>query len=85
MLTGLQIRAARAALSMSAEQLASLSSVSLRTVQRMELSDGVPSGRISTVLAIRAALENAGIEFIGSPDDRPGIRLKAIMPSGDKL
>lgn len=75
MVTGLQIRAARAALAMSAEELAARSSVSLRTVQRMELSDGVPPGRISTLFAIKAALENAGIEFIGTPQDRPGIRL----------
>ena len=24
---------------------------------------------------VKAALEAAGIEFVGSPDDRPGIRL----------
>ena len=31
---------------------------------------------IKTVLAIKKALETAGVEFIGSPDDRPGVRLK---------
>jgi hypothetical protein len=28
------------------------------------------------VMAIKNALEKAGIEFIGTPDDRPGVRLK---------
>jgi hypothetical protein len=37
--------------------------------------DGVPSGHIKTLLAIKAALEVAGVEFIGTPDDRPGVRL----------
>jgi len=26
--------------------------------------------------AVQKALEKAGIEFIGTPDDRPGVRLK---------
>lgn len=28
---------------------------------------------------IRAALEAAGIEFVGTPDDGPGIRLRAPL------
>jgi len=42
---------------------------------RIEATDGVPLGRVSTLLDVKAALETAGIEFVGSPDDRPGIRL----------
>jgi len=34
------------------------------------------SQNIKTIIAIKKALEEAGIEFIGSPDDRPGVRLK---------
>lgn len=75
MLIGRQIRAARAALGMSAEELAALSAVSLRTVQRIEMEDGIPAGRVSTIVAIKSALERAGIEFIGTPEDRPGIRV----------
>ena len=30
----------------------------------------------STLLDVKAALEAAGIEFIGTPDDSPGIRLR---------
>ena len=39
--------------------------------------DEVPPSRSSTLLDVKAALEAAGIEFIGSPTDRPGIRLAA--------
>ena len=42
---------------------------------RIEATNGVPLGRVSTLLGVKAALEAAGIEFVGSPDDRPGIRL----------
>lgn len=42
--------------------------------------DGVPTGQVRTLLAIKAALEAAGVEFIGNPDDRPGVRLKDIRP-----
>jgi hypothetical protein len=43
--------------------------------------DGVPSGQVRTIEALRGALEDAGVEFIGSPSDRPRVRLK---PAGDK-
>jgi DNA-binding Xre family transcriptional regulator len=70
-----QIRAARALLRWSAGDLAAASGIGTATLQRMEVMDGVPSGHIKTLLAIKAALESAGIEFIGTPDDRPGVRL----------
>jgi hypothetical protein len=41
---------------------------------RMEGTEGVPMGRVSTLLDVKLALEQAGIEFLGTPDDRPGIR-----------
>ena len=57
------------------------SGVGTATIQRMEVMDGVPSGQVRTIEALRGALEDAGVEFIGSPSDRPGVRLK---PAGDK-
>jgi hypothetical protein len=36
---------------------------------------GAPLSRPSTLLGLRAALESAGVEFIDSPTDRPGIRV----------
>ena len=38
--------------------------------------EGVPAGHVKTLLAIKSALEAAGVEFIGALDDRPGVRLK---------
>ena len=75
MITSEQIRSARAALDWSIEQLASATAVSSRTIMRMEATAGVPSSTKANLQAIKTALETAGIEFIGTPDDRPGIRI----------
>jgi hypothetical protein len=71
-----QVRAARALLRWSAQQLADASGVGVATIRRMEVVDGVPSGQIRSLLAIQTALESAGVEFVGSPTDNPGVRLK---------
>ncbi len=76
MITGTQIRAARAALRWTSEDLASQSGITSRTIKRFEQDDGIPSSRSSTLVVIQKALENAGIEFIGTPEDGPGIRLR---------
>ena len=52
------------------------SGVGTATLQRMEVMEGVPSGQVRTLLAIKEALESAGVEFVGSPTDNPGVRLK---------
>lgn len=75
MISGTQIRAARAALGWSAMHLAERSGVSLRTLLRFEQVDGVPPSRSSTLADVQKALEAAGVKFIGTPDDRPGVRL----------
>ena len=81
MITGAQIRAARTAVRFTIEELAQRASVNARTIMRYEQVDDVPGGRISTVMALKRALEAAGIEFIGTPDDGPGIRLRRKPPS----
>ena len=60
---------------MTATKLAELSGVAYTTVVRMESSDGIPSGQVKTLDAVQKVLEEAGIEFVGSPDDGPGVRL----------
>ena len=75
MVTPDQIRAARAALGWSAYKLAAKCGLSLRTIAGIESETGSTQTRKSTLLAIKATLEAAGIEFIGSPDDAPGIRI----------
>ena len=75
MITGMQIRSARNALRWTTEQLAEKAGITAQTIKRFEAVDDVPPSRSSTLLEVKAALEAAGIEFIGSPTDRPGIRL----------
>lgn len=79
MITGAQIRSARAALNWSASKLATVSGVSQPTIQRFEQSDGVPPSRSSTLIEIQKTLEAAGIEFIGTADDAPGIRIHKLI------
>ncbi len=61
----------------SATDLSQKSQVGTATIQRMEVMEGVPSGNVRTLSAIQAALEKAGVEFIGSPEDAPGVRLRS--------
>ena len=76
MLTTQQIRMARGALRWSAQRLSDEAGVALKTIQRIEKLNGVPSSHTQTLNAIRTALEAAGIEFVGTPTDRPGVRLR---------
>lgn len=77
MITGSQIRAARAALGISGMKLSESSGVSLRALSKIESFEGLPDSRVSTLIKLKVALEAAGIEFIGAPDDGPGIRIHA--------
>lgn len=79
-ITAEQIRAGKAIIRWSGEDLAQASGVSLSSIRRIEAISGIPkSQNMRTVLAIKAALEAAGVEFIGTPDDRPGVRLKGLV------
>jgi transcriptional regulator with XRE-family HTH domain len=78
MITVTQIRSARAAVRWTINELAKASGVSVRTIKSIETSEGNPDCRASTLHKIQSALELAGIEFIGSPDDRPGIRIGRV-------
>ena len=75
MISSAQIRAARAFLRWSAAELADVSGVGVATIRRLELVDGVPSSNARTLDALQKALEGAGVEFIGTPDNGPGVRL----------
>ena len=76
MITSSQIKAARALLDMTATKLAELSGVAYTTVVRMESSEGIPSGQVKTLDSVQKALEEAGIEFLGSPEEGAGVRWK---------
>ena len=75
MITIAQIRAARALLDWSRQTLSQNSGVGISALMRLETSSGIPSGNIKTFEAVQNSLEKAGIEFIGAPDDGPGVRL----------
>ncbi len=60
----------------SGEELSEKSGVSLSSIRRIESHDGVPSGNIRTLESIQRTLEEGGVEFIGAPDDGPGVRLR---------
>ena len=75
MITSAQIRAARALLDWSRQTLSQNSGVGISALMRLETSSGIPSGNIKTFEAVQNSLEKAGIEFIGAPDDGPGVRL----------
>ena len=59
-----QVRAARAALDMSAQRLAELAGVTKNTVLRYERGMGRPLA--DTLQALRDVLEEEGVEFIDS-------------------
>lgn len=75
-ITGQQIRVARAALSWSVQGLADATGVGTATIVRYEMSEGaVPKSRKNNLEIIRTSLEAAGIVFVGTPEDGPGIRM----------
>ena len=76
MLTGAQVRSARHAVKWTVQDLATNSKVSISTIKRIEVADGLPSTSVQNLMSIKTALEAAGIEFIGTPEDGPGIRIR---------
>jgi hypothetical protein len=84
LITSDQIRAARALLRWSSGDLAEKSGVGSATIKRMESMHGVPSGHVRTMLALKAALEAAGVEFLGRPDSAPGVCLVLGRSASDQ-
>lgn len=74
MITSEQIRAARALLRWTSARLAEASGIGPATIKRIELMEGVPAANVKTLMAIKIAFENAGIEFIGTPESGAGVR-----------
>jgi hypothetical protein len=75
-LTSAQIRAARALIRWSAEDLARDSAVGLTTIRRAELTDSETSMTAANDLAVRRALEAAGVEFIDENGGGAGVRFR---------
>lgn len=75
MITAEQLRAARSALGWSVVELSARSGVGTATIKRYEAVQGLPKSRKDNLGLLKLALEAAGIEFVGTPDDAPGIRI----------
>ena len=80
---GGQIAAARALLNMSQPELANASRISIPTLRRMEAQkeiklnkQGEPTLPSNNELAVRRALENAGVIFLPQNGEGVGVRLK---------
>jgi transcriptional regulator with XRE-family HTH domain len=81
MITGPQLRSARALLGIDQRVLAEMAGVSVPTVQRMESSGGTVRGVIESLTRIVEALDRAGVELIAegavSAGGGRGVRLKS--------
>ena len=75
-LTSPQIRAARGLLRWSAEDLAREAALGLATIRRAEGVENETSMTFANDLAVRRALESAGVEFIDENGGGPGVRLR---------
>ena len=75
-LTSPQIRAARGLLRWSAEDLAREATLGLATIRRAEGAENETSMTLANDLAVRRALESAGVEFIDENGGGPGVRLR---------
>ena len=73
MITSRQIRAARALLGWSQQQLADKAIVSVNALARLERGEVDP--RMSTLMAVHKALTEAGIEFLSADVKGEGVRL----------
>ena len=63
-------------LGMTVAQMAKLAGIGFTTMVRLESADGVPAGNVKTLTAVKSAIEKAGIEFLGNPEEGAGVRWK---------
>lgn len=74
LITGPQLKAARALVGMEQAELAKRARVARGTVRRMESFSGEIGSQTSTLSKVRIVLERAGVEFLYG--DQPGVRLR---------
>lgn len=68
-----QCKMARVATGLGIRDLAKLADISANTISRLERGEEL---KPTTIAAIRAALETAGVEFIEENGGGPGVRLR---------
>jgi predicted transcriptional regulator len=71
-----QIKAARALVGWSQDDLADKAGISVPTIKRLEAAEGDIGGRAETRAALVVALEKAGVEFIAENGGGAGVRMK---------
>jgi transcriptional regulator with XRE-family HTH domain len=76
LITGRQLKAARALIGWEQTDLAKKSGVAISTVRRMESFPGEVGARTGTLSLVQRALERAGIEFLD--DGSPGVRVRPV-------
>jgi hypothetical protein len=76
MLTSAQIRAARALLRWSAEDLARHCALGVTTIRRAELTEEMTAMTASNDLAVRRAFEAAGVDFLDENGGGVGVRFR---------
>jgi hypothetical protein len=74
-ITGAQIRAGRALLRWTAQELADASKLGVATIRRADATDEIPQITAANAAAIRQALETGGVEFIWDHGRGVGVRL----------
>ena len=74
--TGSQLRAARALLDWSGEELSRRTRVGLRTLRRAEQRDGPLGMTAANASVVVGILEAAGVEFVFGGDGRTGVLLR---------
>ena len=79
MITGSQVRMARAALKLGVRDVAKAAQISPATLSRVEADQ---PANASTLAAIRTALEAAGVEFIPEDGGGAGLRLRKPQSKG---
>lgn len=90
MITGPQIKAARALLGIDQKTLARMADLSVPTIQRMEASEGTVGGTVESMTRVIEALQAAGVELINegatSAAGSRGVRLRQAAPgrSGER-
>ena len=85
MLTGEQLRAARAMLKMEQGELAELSGVSIETIKRLERMDGRLKAYAETLHSLQETLEGEGVIFLPENGGLPGLKLRRDPPPAIRI
>jgi DNA-binding transcriptional regulator YiaG len=79
LVTGAQLRAARALAGVEQEQLAAAAGVGVNTISKLEQHRGEFDGaRVGTIRRLQRALEAAGVAFTNGGE--PGVKMRRATP-----